>query len=72
MTIIVSIFVFLIVVLILVAILLGAKAKLLPSGKVKITINGEKTIEVETGSTLLGTLGNEKIFLPSACGGGGT
>ena len=44
MTILVSIFVFLIVVLILVAILLGAKAKLLPSGKVKITINGEKTI----------------------------
>jgi len=68
----ISIVVFLIIVLILVSILLGAKAKLLPSGKVKITINGEKTIEVETGSSLLSTLGDEKIFLPSACGGGGT
>jgi Na+-transporting NADH:ubiquinone oxidoreductase subunit F len=68
----VSILVFLTVVFLLVSMLLGAKAKLLPSGKVKITINGEKTIEVETGSSLLSTLGNEKIFLPSACGGGGT
>lgn len=68
----VSIVVFLAVVFLLVTMLLGAKAKLLPSGKVKITINGEKTIEVETGSSLLSTLGNEKIFLPSACGGGGT
>jgi len=68
----VSILVFLAVVFLLVSMLLGAKAKLLPSGKVKITINGEKTIEVETGSSLLSTLGNEKIFLPSACGGGGT
>ena len=52
-------------ILILVTVLLVAKAKLLPSGKVK-------EIEVETGSTVLTTLGNEKIFLPSACGGGGT
>ncbi|MEN8186583.1 MAG: NADH:ubiquinone reductase (Na(+)-transporting) subunit F [Bacteroidota bacterium] len=62
----------LILVLILVTILLVAKAKLLPSGKVKILINGEKEVEVETGTSLLGTLGNEGIFLPSACGGGGT
>jgi len=62
----------LVLILILVTILLVAKAKLLPSGKVKILINGEREIEVETGSTLLTTLGNEKIFLPSACGGGGT
>ena len=59
-------------ILILVTVLLVAKAKLLPSGKVKLLINGKKEIEVETGSTLLTTLGNEKIFLPSACGGGGT
>jgi Na+-transporting NADH:ubiquinone oxidoreductase subunit F len=52
--------------------LLYAKAKLSPSGAVKIEINGEKTIEVGAGSTLLSTLGNAKIFLPSACGGGGT
>jgi Na+-transporting NADH:ubiquinone oxidoreductase subunit F len=62
----------LILILILVTVLLVAKAKLLPSGKVKILINGQKEIEVETGSTLLSTLSNQKIFLPSACGGGGT
>lgn len=62
----------LILILILVTILLVAKAKLLPSGKVKILINGQKEIEVESGSTLLSTLSNQKIFLPSACGGGGT
>ncbi len=62
----------LILILILVTILLVAKAKLLPSGKVKVLINGEREIEVEMGSTLLTTLSNEKIFLPSACGGGGT
>jgi Na+-transporting NADH:ubiquinone oxidoreductase subunit F len=62
----------LILILILVTVLLIAKAKLLPSGKVKITINGDKVIEVSTGSSLLSTLGDNKIFLPSACGGGGT
>ncbi|MEN8124788.1 MAG: NADH:ubiquinone reductase (Na(+)-transporting) subunit F [Bacteroidota bacterium] len=62
----------LILVLILVAILLIAKAKLLPSGKVKILINKEKEIEVPMGSSLLSTLGDQGIFLPSACGGGGT
>lgn len=62
----------LVLILILVTILLVAKAKLLPSGKVKVLINGKKEIEVEMGSTLLATLSNEKIFLPSACGGGGT
>ncbi|MEQ9187102.1 MAG: NADH:ubiquinone reductase (Na(+)-transporting) subunit F [Cryomorphaceae bacterium] len=71
-TIIISIVVFLVFILLLVSIILFAKAKLSPSGKVKLTINGEKTIEVEAGSTLLTTLGNNKIFLPSACGGGGT
>ena len=47
------------------------KEKLSPSGP-KITINDEKVLEVNSGGTLLSTLGNEKIFLPSACGGGGT
>jgi Na+-transporting NADH:ubiquinone oxidoreductase subunit F len=71
-TLITAIVVFLVVVLLLVSLLLYAKAKLSPSGKVKILINDEKTIEVDAGSTLLSTLGNNKIFLPSACGGGGT
>lgn len=71
-TIFATIAVFMVVTLLLVSVLLFAKAKLSPSGKVKITINGEKTIETDAGSTLLSTLSNEQIFLPSACGGGGT
>lgn len=63
---------FLIIIMLLVGMLLFAKSKLTNSGPVKITINGEKTIEVNAGSTLLSTLSAEKIFLPSACGGGGT
>ncbi|WP_456441407.1 NADH:ubiquinone reductase (Na(+)-transporting) subunit F [Psychroserpens sp.] len=63
---------FLLVTLILVSLLLFVKQKLSPSGPVKILINGEREIEVASGSTLLTTLGAEKIFLPSACGGGGT
>ncbi|RLD30475.1 MAG: NADH:ubiquinone reductase (Na(+)-transporting) subunit F [Bacteroidetes bacterium] len=63
---------FMLLTLLLVALLLYTKQKLSPSGPVKITINGEKVIEVESGGTLLSTLGNNKIFLPSACGGGGT
>ena len=65
--------VFLVVVLALVSMLLFVKAKLSPSGKITIDINdGEKIIEVDGGSTLLSTLSNNGIFLPSACGGGGT
>lgn len=71
--IIISVAVFLGVVLLLVALLLFAKAKLVSSGKVKVNINnGEKVLEVDAGSTLLSTLGSNGIFLPSACGGGGT
>ena len=68
-----TVVVFVLVIIVLVGILLFAKAKLLPSGKVKININnGERTIEVDGGSSLLATLGSNGIFLPSACGGGGT
>mgnify|MGYP002619512960 CR=1 FL=1 len=68
----ITVVVFLIVVLLLVSVLLFAKAKLSPSGKIKITINGDTTIEVDGGGSLLSTLGSNGIFLPSACGGGGT
>ncbi len=68
----ITVVVFLILLFILVAILLFAKAKLLPSGAVKININGERDIEVAAGGSLLSTLGDNGIFLPSACGGGGT
>ena len=70
--IIIGVAVFLVVILSFVGLLLYARKKLTPEGNVKITINGDNEIEVEPGSTLLTTLSNEKIFLPSACGGGGT
>ncbi len=64
---------FLIVTLTLVAMLLFVKAKLAPAGKITIDINdGERILEVDGGGTLLSTLSNNGIFLPSACGGGGT
>ena len=63
---------FLVVTLLLVALLLFAKAKLTSSGAVKIDINdGDKVLEVASGSTLLNTLSEQGIFLPSACGGKG-
>jgi len=67
-----SIVVFLFVILLLIIILLYARKKLTPQGKVNITINEDKVVETNPGSSLLSTLTAEKIFLPSACGGGGT
>lgn len=67
-----SIAVFLVIILLLVVILLVAKKYLLPSGNVKVTINGENTVEVAAGGTLLGTLAENGIYLPSACGGKGS
>ena len=69
-----SIIAFLLVMMLLVSALLYAKAKLVPSGDVKILINGDesKAITTGAGSSLLTVLSNQGIFLPSACGGGGT
>jgi Na+-transporting NADH:ubiquinone oxidoreductase subunit F len=67
-----SIFVFLGIILLLVAMLLYAKAHLTAGGTVKVRINDEQELEVAPGSTLLATLSQEKLYLPSACGGGGT
>lgn len=73
LSIILSIVVFLVLILLLVVILLYAKNKLVPSGDVTIDINdGERTLTTGQGSTLLTTLSNDGIFLPSACGGGGS
>lgn len=64
---------FLSVILLLTSMLLFVKAKISPKGKLVIDINdGERTLEVDGGGTLLSTLGSSGIFLPSACGGGGT
>ncbi len=68
----VSIVSFWIIIMVLVASLLFARNKLAPQGKVIVNINGEKDVEVSPGSTLLSTLSEQNIFLPSACGGGGT
>lgn len=67
-----SLAVFLLVILMLTIILIVAKKYLVASGDVTITINGEKEIVAQAGSSLLGTLSQQKIFLPSACGGGGS
>jgi len=64
--------IFLLITILLVVMLVVAKSKLTQSGPVKILINGEKGLEVSAGSSLLTTLSNAKLFLPSACGGGGT
>ena len=70
--IILSIIVFLGIVLLLVALLLWLRDKLLPKGEVKITINDDKELMVPTGNTLISTLAEQKVFLPSACGGKGS
>ena len=69
-----SVSVFTVVVLILVLILNFAESQLLPQGDVTVEINGdsEKSIITRPGSTLLSALAGQSVFLPSACGGGGT
>ena len=60
------------VILALVAFILAARSKLVSSGNVNIEINGERTITVPAGDKLLQTLSAAGLFLPSACGGGGS
>ncbi|MEI6892913.1 MAG: NADH:ubiquinone reductase (Na(+)-transporting) subunit F [Pontiella sp.] len=68
-----SVVVFSAVIMFLVSLLLIAAKKLVPQGLAKLDINeGNRQIEVKPGASLLTALANEKIFLPSACGGGGT
>tara|TARA_Y100000994_G_C15696191_1_gene443440 strand:- start:753 stop:1985 length:1233 start_codon:yes stop_codon:yes gene_type:complete len=73
-TVIASILVFSIIILILVILLSFAEKKLLPQGDAKILINGddEKSPTVKPGGSLLSSLASENVFIPSACGGGGT
>jgi Na+-transporting NADH:ubiquinone oxidoreductase subunit F len=69
-----GVFMFCAIILALVAVVLSAKAKLVASGDVSITINGDPDSAITTpaGGTLLGTLAANKIFIPSACGGKGS
>ncbi|MDR2042754.1 MAG: NADH:ubiquinone reductase (Na(+)-transporting) subunit F [Tannerella sp.] len=64
--------VFLAMTLLLVGVLLIAKAKLIPSGNVRMVVNDEKTFDVPMGGTVLNTLQSQGIFLSSACGGSGS
>jgi len=63
---------FTVMVLLMVALILFARSYLVSADEVHILINGEKTITVPAGGKLLQTLSEAKLFLPSACGGGGT
>ncbi len=67
-----AVLIFSLLILVLTLILIVARIKLLPQGKVKIEINHEKEVETDPGSSLLSALASNEIFLPSACGGGGT
>jgi len=72
MTIVFGVGMFTAIVLVLVFIILYARSHLVSAGGVNILINGEKTITVPAGGKLLQTLSEAELFLPSACGGGGT
>ncbi|MEM7702369.1 MAG: NADH:ubiquinone reductase (Na(+)-transporting) subunit F [Pseudomonadota bacterium] len=67
-----GILLFTIIVIALVGIIMAARSKLVSTGNVNITINDEKTISVPAGGKLLQTLAEQQLFVPSACGGGGT
>ena len=71
-TIFIGVAMFTIVVLALVVIILSARSKLVSTGDVTITVNNEKKITVPAGGKLLQTLADSGLFLPSACGGGGS
>ena len=70
-TLILSLVVFLGIILLLVALLLFVRNKLTPKGKVTITVNDDKQLEVQPGSSLMAALADQQVFLPSACGGKG-
>ena len=60
------------VVLILVFVILAARSKLVATGNISIVVNGERELSVKPGGKLLGMLADNDLFIPSACGGGGT
>ena len=70
-TILISVAVALGIILLLVVVLLWVRNKLTPKGNVSITINDDKQLEVQPGNSLMATLADQQVFLPSACGGKG-
>ncbi len=71
-TVVLGVLMFTIVVLAMVTIILFARARLVATGTVKIEVNGERVLEAPVGGKLLGALAEAKLFVASACGGGGT
>lgn len=67
-----ALIVFLVVILLLVVLLLWIRSKLVPQGDVNITINNDKELTVHTGGSLISTLAEHGVYLPSACGGKGS
>ena len=72
LTVLAGVGIFLLITLLLVAVLLLAKKYLVHAGDVTITINSDTRVEAEAGKSLLSTLADKNIFLPSACGGKGS
>ncbi|MBD8347365.1 NADH:ubiquinone reductase (Na(+)-transporting) subunit F [Dysgonomonas sp. HGC4] len=72
LTVISSVVAFLILILLFVIAILYSKAKLLPSGNVRVLVNGEKEFQSPIGTSVLSALQSQQIYLSSACGGGGT
>jgi Na+-transporting NADH:ubiquinone oxidoreductase subunit F len=60
------------IILVLVVVILFFRSKLVASGSVEITVNDERVVKAPIGSKLLGALADASLFVPSACGGGGT
>jgi Na+-transporting NADH:ubiquinone oxidoreductase subunit F len=58
--------------LLLTVAILWVRARLVPQGDIKINVNGERDLQVAAGSKLLSSLAENQLFVPSACGGGGT
>jgi len=67
-----SVALFTVIILILVFVILAARSKLVAEGSITLTINDDKELEIPVGGKLMNTLADAGIFVPSACGGGGT
>ncbi|HKK02491.1 MAG TPA: NADH:ubiquinone reductase (Na(+)-transporting) subunit F [Gammaproteobacteria bacterium] len=67
-----GVFLFTTIVMSLVFIILAARSRLVATGQVNIVINDEKTVPAPVGTKLLGALADARLFVASACGGGGT
>ena len=67
-----SVLVFTSILLVLTLLILWVRARLVPQGNVNINVNGKRDLAVPAGGKLLGALADAGIFVPSACGGGGT